>query len=143
MATHRREHAPSPSAPMSDRQGTCLPIIWWHHQDNDEKPLPEHEVCWWLVWDGGDAHMEVQLYRDGTVDWFACDRSKMSGSSPTGSEDAEPAAKVFADPAFSAGMVAVKDGYDAAVSAEVTALRADLAKREAMREICNEPGGET
>ena len=53
---------------------------------------------WGFVWDVDRVMLELELFDDGTVDWFWRDRTNNEYG---GSEEPKPCGEVFADPAFS------------------------------------------
>ena len=91
---------------------TPLPSIHWHYFDNDGNELPIEEHCWWLTFEAGNGYIDMQLFADGKVEWFA--RNRGTGEYE-GNAMPEPASEVFRDPRFGAAMALIKGEYDNAL----------------------------
>ena len=77
-----------------------LPQIW--HSESPDYP---DERRWCLYFDNGRQMVEVELFADGSCEWFGMDRD-VNGSGK--GNDREAFAKVAADPAFKAAMEAAR-----------------------------------
>jgi hypothetical protein len=77
-----------------------MPQIWF--SESGDYP---GEKRWCFHFDTGRRLLEVELFADGSCEWFALDReTKGSGTG----NDREPFVKVAADPAFKAAMEALR-----------------------------------
>lgn len=95
---------------------TPLPSIRWYETDNDGEPLPKDERCWWLTFDVGTNYIDIQLFPDGTCEWFAIKREGNDARDPRGNDRRQPFQAVADDPAFRQSMEAIRRGYDSATT---------------------------
>ncbi len=88
-----------------------LPSIHWHHEDSDGVEVPDGEKCWWISFDVGCDYIDMQLYPDGTFEWFGTNRGGTKGYD---GNDRESFANVATCPRFAERMEAIKAGLLAA-----------------------------